>query len=187
MVKPVARKALASAPAPCPIRPQPRVPIKPARSAPGVCAVAASACASHHALDVFPLVPVTANTGSCAPVGPKNAAASGPTCDCKPTISATGAPPKSQAFTPCASTRQAVAPRCTASATWRRASAAAPGQAMKPSPARTARLSLSSVPVTRACNQASASAGVWTRSIKNSRPRRRQRFAGAQKCQAARP
>ena len=187
VVKPVGLKVSASAALPLPIRPQPKVPIKPAWRGAVPAETAAKACASHQALEVLPLVPVTAKTGSCARALPKNAAASPPNWGCKFCSAATGASWKFQAATPSASTRHATAPRCRASATWRRASAAAPGQAIKPSPGRTARLSLTSVPVTRVCNHAKASAELATRSIKSSLPRRRRRFAGAPRCRVARP
>ena len=185
VVRPVLSRPLASDGAPLPNRPQPRVPIKPAQA--GVGSSAARACANHQALEVLPLVPVTANTGMRVVPPSKNAATSAPSCSCKPFKLATGAPAKSQACAPCASTRQAVAPRCTACATWRRASLAAPGQATKPSPGRTRRLSLTSVPVTRVCNQARASAR-WARCcIKSSRLRLRPRPGGVLKYRAAHP
>ena len=186
VVSPVGRKVPASAALPGPIRPQPRVPIKPACGDAFAPQAVAKACASHQAVEVLPLVPVTAKTGNCPWVVPKKEAASEPSWACKPCSAATGTLAKSQAVAPSASTKQATAPRCSASATCRRASAAAPGQATKPSPGRTARLSLTSVPVTRACNQATASTELATRSIKSSRLRQQRRFAGAPRCRVAR-
>ena len=187
VVKPVRLRVPASGALPWLIRPQPSVPMNPACCGEAASDTAASACASHQALEVLPLVPVTAKTGSWTRELPKNAAASPPNWGCKFCSAATGASLKSQAATPSASTRQATAPRCRASATCRRASTAAPGQAMKPSPGRTARLSLTSVPVTRACNQAKVSAELASRSIKSSLLRPRRRFAGAPKYRVAPP
>ena len=61
---------------------------------------------------------------------------------------------------PSRSTRHAVAPFAKALATWWRASVASPGQAIKPSPGPTLRLSVCNVPVTRVRNHAAASVGV---------------------------
>ena len=68
-----------------------------------------------------------------------------------------------KAAAPSSSTRQAAAPAASAAGTKRRPSVAAPGQATKPSPGCTARLSLRSVAVTRAPSHCAASWGEFSR------------------------
>jgi hypothetical protein len=68
-------------------------------------------------------------------------------------------PVKAEGLHALGSTRQAQAPRASASATWARPSVAAPGQAMKPSPGARCGCRSASVPVTRSRSHATASAG----------------------------
>ena len=119
-----------------------------------------SAPASHQAVLVLPLVPVTASTFSCCVGCANHSAAMGPVAALRPGSAAMWSPSKAKASTPACSTRQAVAPRTMASATCARPSVAAPGQAMKPSPGVTWRLSVCRVPVTRVRNHCTASPAV---------------------------
>ena len=115
------------------------------------------ASANHQLVLVLPLVPVTAST-SRACVGCSNqSAAIRPVAAFSPCSAATGSPVSANASAPSCSTRQATAPRASASPMCARPSVAAPGQAMKPSPGRIWRLSVCSVPVTRSRSQATAS------------------------------
>ena len=93
--------------------PTPSVPITPQRRP-----SALNACATHHAVEVLPLVPVTAMTVSCALGDPMNALASGPVLALRSRIDATSARSSpSNAAAPSASTRQALAPAVSACAT----------------------------------------------------------------------
>jgi len=120
----------------------------------------ASACASHQAVVVLPLVPVTASTSIWALGCWNHWSAIRPVAALRPGKAAMCSPEKPKGSTPCASTRQATAPRSRAEATWARPSVAAPGQAMKASPGRTLRLSVCSVPLP--CRRA---ASHWTASV----------------------
>ena len=100
--------------------PMPRVPITAERrpSAP-------SACATHQAVEVLPLVPVTAMTSSFSLGAPRKRLAMSPAAAFRPRIAATrGSPSKPRPAAPSASTRQATAPARSASGTCRRPSLA---------------------------------------------------------------
>ena len=137
--------------------PMPKVPTTPQRRPSAV-----SACAVHQAVLLLPLVPVAAITCSACAGWPNQAAANGPVAAFRPGNVAMRSSAKPKPSTPSASTRQAAAPAASAPATYCRPSVAAPGQAMKASPARTLRLSVrnSGAPCgrTRAASQSAACA-----------------------------
>ena len=118
-----------------------------------------SACAIHQAVEVLPLVPVVATTSSARLGCSKKASAIGPVAAFRPGSEAMRASLKAKASRPSRSTRQVVAPALNAPDTKRRPSLAAPGQAMKPSPARSLRLSVVIVPVTHERSQRAAASG----------------------------
>ena len=79
-----------------------------------------SACATHHAVEVLPLVPVTATTSSRLLGCSYQALASGPVAALRPASAPTFAPSKWKASAPLASTRHAAAPAARAAGTnWR--------------------------------------------------------------------
>ena len=131
VVRPVDTSSGGSPPADLGGSPIPRVPITPQRRP-----RAASACAIHHAVEVLPLVPVTATTSSSALGVPRKRLAMSPAAAFRPRSAPMRASPsKSNDSTPSASTRQALAPAASAAATKRRPSLAWPGQATNASPA----------------------------------------------------
>ncbi len=122
-----------------------------------------SACAVHQALEVLPLVPVTA-TSSSAPLGrSKKALAMWPVAAFMRGSVAMRASSKPKASTPSSSTRHVDAPASSAARTKRRPSVAWPGHAMKASPGCTWRLSLRSVPVTHSRSHRAAASGDLSR------------------------
>ena len=135
-------------------------------SAPGK---ALSACASHQAVEVLPLVPVIAITESCCEGWSKNASAIAPASAFRPVYAATRVSVRPKAGRPSASTRQAPTPWRRAWGTNWRPSTTAPGVATKPSPAPRLRLSLPKVPVTCVRSHWAACWGVPScRAIKSS-------------------
>jgi len=154
VVMPVGRSAADASAAPCAGggSPMPSVPTTPQRRP-----TARSASATHHAVEVLPLVPVTATTSSRALGVPSQRLAIAPAAAFRPCSVATReSPSKPKPSTPSASTRQALAPAATAASTKRRPSLAWPGQAMKASPTWTWRLSAASPRTWRASSQACA-------------------------------
>jgi hypothetical protein len=78
----------------------------------------ASACAIHHAVEVLPLVPVTATTSSLLLGVPRKRLAMSPAAAFRPRSAPTrDSPSKPNASTPSASTRQALAPAASAAPT----------------------------------------------------------------------
>ena len=93
--------------------PTPRVPITPQRRPSEL-----SACATHQAVEVLPLVPVTAITSRRSLGLPMKALASAPVAAFRPGSAATSSRSRPVKFsTPSASTRQALAPAASACAT----------------------------------------------------------------------
>ena len=128
------------------------------------------ACASHQTVDVFPFVPVTARTCMACDGCAKKVSLMGPLRRLSAAQEAMRSSVKLNTGTPLCSTRHAAAPCASAACTCARASWLAPGQARKPSPAPSLRLSVCSVPLTRSPNQRAASCAARCCCIKNSPP-----------------
>ena len=166
----------------CGGKPTPRVPTMAQRG---------RAWASHQAVLVLPLVPVTATMRSACAGWPSHCAARLPVMAFRPVKLAMRASANAKSALPSCSTKQAAAPCAKAWATKARPSTAAPGQAIKISPGCTWRLSVRNCPWgARARNQAKvlgrSDKCKKTELTKIPRPDRR-RFGAAQPCPAARP